>query len=299
VGDYSITVTADNYYGTSYVYELNSDGTAESNNTASITVTSTLAPYPDLIVTDLSVDPPNPQSSQQVTIHWKDANTGDSAAVGSWGDRIQVVNTTTGQPLPDMYLYNYTNNIAAGAYADRSYSFNLPNGSAGVGDYSITVTADNYYGTSYVYELNAIGDAESNNTATVSFSSTLAAFQFQAMDAKVTTSSNVDAPRGKVQPDRTAGAQLKPDSISFKNLSHGHSFSGLRQWSLRANSANLSRLRDVALISHFDDCYLSDEQDVLDFNCELVHDDGDKLKDSSDHRCLDEAFSELLLGVII
>ena len=39
--------------GIGAVLEVNAGGTAETNNTARINVTSTLAPYPDLVVTDV------------------------------------------------------------------------------------------------------------------------------------------------------------------------------------------------------------------------------------------------------
>src|SRR5262249_25315693 len=53
-GDIRVTVTTDYY---DEIGEDNADGTAEANNDASVTVTSALAPYPDLQVRNLTVNP--------------------------------------------------------------------------------------------------------------------------------------------------------------------------------------------------------------------------------------------------
>ncbi|MGD9632157.1 MAG: CARDB domain-containing protein, partial [Pirellulales bacterium] len=157
--------------------EYNAGGTAENNNTDTIPFTSTIAAYPDLQVTGLAVDPSSVlESGGTVTINWNDANTGDGDTSGSWHDRIRVVSTTTSQTLLDTTLfYNSASlgNIAAGDSQARQYSFTLPQGSPGVGDWQITITTD--YFTS-LFEYNAGGTAENNNTDTIPFTSTIAAY---------------------------------------------------------------------------------------------------------------------------
>jgi hypothetical protein len=174
VGQLQLTVTADI---DNNIFEFNAEGTAETNNAASITTTSTLAPYPDLQVSGLSVNPSEPQSGQNVTINWTDANTGNASTAGSWYDQVSVVNTTTGQTLATSnVLYDNTalGNIAAGgASAQQSYTFRLPDGAPGVGQLRITVTADV---ANDVFEYNPGGTGETNNTATISATSTVAAY---------------------------------------------------------------------------------------------------------------------------
>ena len=170
VGQLQVTVTTD--AGDS-IFEYNSSGTAYTNNTASLAVASTLAPYPDLQVTGLAVTPGSPQSGQQVTINWNDANTGNGTASGSWYDQIQAVNTTTGQTLVSTNQTYGSNSISAGSSMARSYSFSLPNGSAGVGQLQVTVTTDAGDG---IFEYNSSGTAYTNNTANITATSTLAAY---------------------------------------------------------------------------------------------------------------------------
>jgi hypothetical protein len=96
-GDLTITVTVNS---NNNVYEYNSLGTAETNNSASVPAISQLAVYPDLQVQNLAVVPvAGLQSSGVMTINWSDANTGNGPVTGSFTDLLQVVNTTTGTTL--------------------------------------------------------------------------------------------------------------------------------------------------------------------------------------------------------
>ncbi len=142
VGQLVVTVTTDYY---NQIYEYNSSGTAESNNTSSVTTTSTIAPYPDLQVTSLATTPSSPESGQTVTVTWNDANTGNAAVSGSFSDYVSVLNTTTGQTVASAsvpYDEASLGAILAGSSAPRQYTFSLPDGSPGVGQLSVTVTAD-------------------------------------------------------------------------------------------------------------------------------------------------------------
>ena len=170
VGSLQVTITAD---AGNNLFEYNTSGTEETNNVSRLTFTSTIAAYPDLQVIGLSTNPVNPQSGQAITLNWNDANTGNARASGSWSDHIVVVNTTTGQTLRDTTQSYNANNIEAGTLQPRSYSFTLPNGTAGVGTIQVTVTTD---AGKNLFQYNASGTEVTNNTSTTLFTSTLAAY---------------------------------------------------------------------------------------------------------------------------
>ncbi|HND51949.1 MAG TPA: CARDB domain-containing protein, partial [Pirellulaceae bacterium] len=173
VGPLQITVTAD-YYNA--VYETNAGGTAESNNATAITASSTIAPYADLTVANVTVSPAaNLTSSGNVTIRWDDVNTGSLSTSNSFHDVVFVKNLTTGETLVNtsiQYDQSLAGNgpIAAGAAKSRQYTFKLPDGTRGAGDLQIVVTTD-YYNAQYEY--NAVGTGESNNSATVTATSVI------------------------------------------------------------------------------------------------------------------------------
>ncbi|MBV9122946.1 MAG: hypothetical protein JO112_06300, partial [Planctomycetes bacterium] len=173
-GNLQVQVTTD-YYNT--IAEYYPGNVGESNNTTTITAASALAAYPDLQVSGLSVATTNPQSGQNLTINWKDANTGQAATAGNWSDQVTIVNSTTGQTLVTADVpYNATTsgNLQPGSMSPQlSYTFRLPDGSAGVGNLQIAVTT-NVNGD--VYEYNTAGTATSNNTATTTAVSTLAPY---------------------------------------------------------------------------------------------------------------------------
>ncbi len=115
VGTLTITVTTNT---TNSVIEGNSTGTAGTNNTATASTTSALADYPDLSVSQVSISPSNPQSGDQVTVNWIDANTGLGSVTQSFDDLVEVENTSTGQTLASATVpYDLTalGSLAAGA----------------------------------------------------------------------------------------------------------------------------------------------------------------------------------------
>src|SRR5205807_7035315 len=127
----------------------NANGTGETNNfTTSENVTSTLAQYPDLQVSSVALSPSSGlQSGNALTVNWTDANTGNKATAAGWYDRVVVLNRSTGKTVLDTAIsYNPSVNgngpIAVGDHRDRSTTFTLPDGPAGVGDLQATVTAD-------------------------------------------------------------------------------------------------------------------------------------------------------------
>ncbi|MCC6473479.1 MAG: Ig-like domain-containing protein, partial [Burkholderiales bacterium] len=170
-GELSVTVTSD--WGNNQ-YEYNAGGTGESNNSASTTATSTVAPYADLVVQDLAVLPAMPHSGDMLTLNWKVANQGAAAATASFYDYVRVRNIDTGEWLFSHTVYHdaaLEGGIAAGGMLDRSASFALPHGARGIGQLEVTVSTD-WYGQQYEY--NAGGTAETNNTATALVDSTAA-----------------------------------------------------------------------------------------------------------------------------
>ena len=162
-GTLRIQVTADI---NNTVTEVNAAGNAESNNTATLDVASTLALYPDLQVTDLTLTPAAGwQPSSAVIVGWKTRNQGNVATAGSWIESVSVLNLTTGQTLFTQavpYDAAAAGAIAAGAFADRSVLLTWPAGTSGLGQFRFMVTTDS---TGQVFENNGTGTAETNNTA--------------------------------------------------------------------------------------------------------------------------------------
>lgn len=71
------------------ISEFDSSGTAENNNTATTARTSTLAPYPDLVVTDIQV-PPTGLPGKPIQIAWTITNQGSFTASGPWTDSLYL-----------------------------------------------------------------------------------------------------------------------------------------------------------------------------------------------------------------
>ncbi|ROZ64162.1 CARDB domain-containing protein [Ramlibacter sp. WS9] len=172
-GQIEFTVTTD---AGGQLFENNLAGTAESNNAAQLTVLSA----PDLIVANLTSDTLAPRSGDVVTLNWNDVNSSNMAVNTGWYDRIRVVNQTSGAVLVDEQLrYDPPagGTLPAGASAARSYSFRLADGNAGTGSLLIQVFADqNTAGAGSLTEANAGGTGETNNSASLNLTSTLAAY---------------------------------------------------------------------------------------------------------------------------
>ncbi len=172
VGSIQFTVTVDS---ANAIFEYNPGGTGETNNTATITQTSVLAPYPDLQVTGLQLSPATGLlSGQQLTIQWDDSNTGNADAATSWTDTVVVKNTTTNQTLDTVNVpYNATSTGAGPLAAGQSYAqqtmVTLPDGTPGIGTVQVTVTTN---ATGSLFEDNPGHTAQSNNTATTTATAT-------------------------------------------------------------------------------------------------------------------------------
>ena len=174
MGQIQFTVTTDSG---SVVFEYNTADTAESNNTASLAIDSSLAAYPDLQVTNLSIAPTiGLESGSLITIIWSDANTGNqSTAAGSWSDSIVIRNLDTGVTLSTTTLPYDSSAVGNGAidpgqFHTRQFTYTLPDGINGVGTIEATIKVDS---GNTMFESNAAGNAESNNASSVTQTSTL------------------------------------------------------------------------------------------------------------------------------
>ncbi|HNI80523.1 MAG TPA: CARDB domain-containing protein, partial [Rhodocyclaceae bacterium] len=157
IGRFEFSVVAD---AQGQIFENNANDSAESNNTAALTVTSA----PDLVVGNLRTTPSSTESGSSVTVQWDTVNQGLAGTLGSWVERVTVVNPATGETLVDTRLtYDPSvanaGNIAAGANRNRSYTFTLPEGQRAVGALNVTVSLD--------YNGQLVESDETNNSANV------------------------------------------------------------------------------------------------------------------------------------
>jgi hypothetical protein len=95
-GQIQVTVTTNVNHDIS---ERNNDGTADTNNTATLTVQSTVA-APDLQVGSLSIEPASGlRSGSNLVVHWAEVNAGNAAAAVPFSDSVTIRHTTTGETL--------------------------------------------------------------------------------------------------------------------------------------------------------------------------------------------------------
>src|SRR5207249_741817 len=193
-GNIEVTVVAD---GNNNLFEYNVANTAEANNSAVVTTTASLAAYSDLQVANLRTEPASGiVSGSIVTVRWDDANAGTGATSGSWTDSIRVVNTATNETLvaanvPYDPSAQGTGAVPASDSRGRQYSFRLPEGNRGAGALQITVTDDTF---NNLFEYNASGTAETNNVATATFGSALAAYtDLQISNLAIAPAANVQS----------------------------------------------------------------------------------------------------------
>ncbi len=203
-GQIQYSVTTDIY---NQIAEFNTSGpggssTAESNNNSSLTVSSALAPYPDLVIPTLTLSPSSGlESGSDLSIQWSDSNTGTAPVNSPFVDHVVVLNTTTGAVLTTQDVaYNPTASgngpIDAGQSRARQLSFALPQGTPGAGQIQVTVTTDYY---NQVFEWNQAGPggtstAESNNSASTSVTAALAPYADLAASAVSAPSLTVGDP---------------------------------------------------------------------------------------------------------
>ncbi|MBK6595661.1 MAG: hypothetical protein IPG23_24860 [Burkholderiales bacterium] len=168
-GNLLIQITTDqNTSGVGSVVEANAAGTGDTNNGANLSLTSTLAPYPDLQISSLAVSPAvGWQPADTVTVSWKTRNWSTGPTSGSWTETLRVRNLTTGQTLFTQnlsYDASVLGDIAVADLRDRSTTLLWPTGANANGQFEFTVTTD---AVSQVFENNLPGTAESNNASQI------------------------------------------------------------------------------------------------------------------------------------
>ena len=153
---------------------LGSGAPVADNNSSTINVTSTLAPYPDLQVTNVAVTPSaGLQSGSALTISWNDINTGNGSTPVSWTDHIVITNQQNGAVILDTmvpYDAGAIGPLGVNGSAARQFAFTLPDGAVGASSFTVAVTVN---GGNNFFEFNAGGTGETNNTSSTTFASTL------------------------------------------------------------------------------------------------------------------------------
>src|SRR5207253_10116794 len=118
-----VTVTTDNY---GQIFEYTGAGTAETNNSATTTVTAALAPYADLAVSNVTAPSLTVGDPARVTVSWTVANQGTgTGTVDAWTDAI--IASSDGDPSHGVTLAQFTHQgllQAADSYT-RSETFLL------------------------------------------------------------------------------------------------------------------------------------------------------------------------------
>ncbi len=128
---------------------------------------------PDMQVVGLQVLTPETEicAGGEVTISWKDWNSGTSATGAAFHDLIQVLNEDGVVVKEWELVYDpyQDGHIEAGGLRERSFTFRLPDGLRGTGNLVLRVTADqNLAGLGVLFETNLNNDAEENNSSSVS-----------------------------------------------------------------------------------------------------------------------------------
>ncbi len=173
IGDFDVLIDTD-WFGV--VQEDNESGTAETNNRLDppLRFTAMINDYPDLKPTQLfTTDSTEIISGETVSLQWNTENVGNASVSDPFDEHI-VVTDAGGNVIVDSTLRHDaadTGNdpIGAGESQSRTFEFDLPDGLAGVGDFTVTLTIDS---ADEVFEYSAT-NGESNNVATTTFASAL------------------------------------------------------------------------------------------------------------------------------
>jgi hypothetical protein len=214
-GTLQITITADIYDN---VFEYNTNGTAKSNNTNSTTVVSTLAPYPDLAVTNVVV-PATANAGQSISVAWTETNQGLAPATNTWYDQVFLTGTNLiggGQLLGS---FAFTNGLAVAQSTNITQTVTLPRFVQG--NQWLVVKANAL--TSF-YELNTSNNA-SISTQAVAVTPTLLLNLSQAkvsesagtnsMSATLTRNGNISGPLTVQLATDTMKYLYVPDSVTI------------------------------------------------------------------------------------
>ena len=170
IGQYRLRVVVDSL---GEVPEFNAAGPLETDNS----IDRALTVGPDLQTRNVRLLQTAVQAGDTVTLQWEDVNTGAVATPAAFQDRV-VIRQRNADGSPGTVVVNTAvafSGAAAAALAPgearaRSFSFTLPDGALGAGSFDITVTADSAIsGAGVLFETNAAGTAEANNSAAGSF----------------------------------------------------------------------------------------------------------------------------------
>lgn len=160
-GHLSFTVLVDN---NNVLAESNSSSTAEGNNSATAEVDVTLAPYADLSVSDLALQPAaDIQPGSNVTVSWTTHNDGNIPISAPWSEKLQIRNLSTGNIVATVIVRDDLSDgpLDAGASRTRQASFVWPSNVDASGQFSISVLADSL---DEIAEGNDSGTGETNNS---------------------------------------------------------------------------------------------------------------------------------------
>src|SRR5207253_1261482 len=105
--------------------EYNGGGTAENNNTNSITAISALASYADLAATNI-IAPASASAGQTIPIIWTDRNLGNAAISNTWSDQVFVSDTPSISSGQWIATFQVTNTMQPGDLLSLTQSITLP-----------------------------------------------------------------------------------------------------------------------------------------------------------------------------
>ena len=141
VGDLDIFITADS---ANTVFELNGTGDAESNNQAITSAVASLAPYPDLAVSNVVAPVQTIADPANVTVSWKVENVGTLTALsGNWFDAVIASTDEIIGDADDRVVARFErtgSGLAPNGSYSRTETFQLP--PAFTGRYYLYVLAD-------------------------------------------------------------------------------------------------------------------------------------------------------------
>ena len=166
IGRFEIRVSVD---AQAQISEYGTGG--ETDNIATVQMEN----GPDLTVRNLNVSTTDVYAGGQVVLRWQDVNQGKVAVPASFQDRVQVYTKNPDGSLGRQIINTSVvfageegRPLAAGESRERTFTFALPDGAEGTGDFIISVSADNNaVGQSLIFEVNSAGDAERNNSAQI------------------------------------------------------------------------------------------------------------------------------------
>jgi RHS repeat-associated protein len=128
-GQIQFAVTAD--------YDQNvSTPAGEPNDTATLTETSTLASYPELVTSDVTA-PASADPGQPISVDWKLANDGSGTASGPWTEQVLLATDSNGDNPTLAEVQTFTGSLSAGQSISDSADVRIP--SLAPGNYWIVV----------------------------------------------------------------------------------------------------------------------------------------------------------------